>query len=60
MSDPSEYPGAPRWVKIAGMVAVALALLVAFIVFTGVGGGHGPSRHMPSAESGGDAVPEDH
>ena len=58
MADPPDYPGAPRWVKIAGAVAVGSALLVALIFFTGVGGSHGPGRQMPSAESGNDLSPE--
>jgi hypothetical protein len=35
--------GTPLWVKIFGVVALAVLLvLVALLVF---GGGHGPSRH---------------
>jgi hypothetical protein len=42
------YPGTPRWVKVFGIIALLLALLVVAIMATGVGGGQGPSRHMPS------------
>ena len=48
MADLPPYPGTPRWVKIAGIIAVVLVLLVSIIMLTGVGGPHGPGRHMPS------------
>ncbi len=51
MSDPLGYPGAPRWVKVAGIVAVIFGLLVGVIIVTGVGGPHGPARHL-SPEAG--------
>ena len=43
---------APRWVKILGIIAVALILLVAIALATGLGGpgGHGPGRHMPGGD----------
>jgi hypothetical protein len=37
--------GAPRWVKVVGIVALVLALLVAVMLLFG-GGSHGPGRHM--------------
>ena len=43
----SSYPGTPRWVKVSGIVAVMVILLVALIMVLG-GGEHGPMRHMPS------------
>ena len=39
------YPGTPRWVKAIGFVLLAILLLAAFIVVTGLGGPHGPQRH---------------
>ena len=48
MADLPPYPGTPRWVKITGIVVIALILLVSIIVLTGVGGPHGPGRHLPS------------
>ena len=39
------YPGTPRWVKMTGIILVAILLLAAFIVVTGLGGPHGPQRH---------------
>ncbi len=38
MSDPLPYPGAPRWVKVSGIVVSVVALL--FFVVIHVGGGH--------------------
>lgn len=37
MADPPPYPGTPRWVYAAGIVAVVLVLL--FVVLHLVGGG---------------------
>jgi hypothetical protein len=33
--------GTPRWVKVFGIIAVALVVLVIFMLLTG----HGPGRH---------------
>lgn len=38
----------PRWVKVVGITALVLALLVAIVLLTGIGGEHGPGRHVPS------------
>jgi hypothetical protein len=50
MAEPPPYPGTPRWVKVFGIIALGLVLLVAIVVFTGVGGPHGPGRHIPSGD----------
>jgi hypothetical protein len=42
------YPGAPRWVKVFGIIALVVVLLFVIVLFTRGPGGHGPSRHMPS------------
>jgi hypothetical protein len=55
MADLPPYPGTPRWVKVSGMVAAAIAVLIAFVIVTGVGGPHGPGRHMQSSNAGGAA-----
>ena len=47
MPDPLSYPGTPRWVKVSGIIAAALALAAVVVILTGVGGPHGPGRHMP-------------
>jgi hypothetical protein len=44
MVDPPQYPGAPRWVKIAG--AIAVAVVVALAVMALIKGGHGPHQHF--------------
>jgi hypothetical protein len=36
----------PRWVKVFGIIVVVLVLLVVIHVVTGIGGDHGPGRHM--------------
>lgn len=38
----------PRWVKIAGIIALILVLVVALALITGVAGPHGPRRHNPA------------
>ena len=43
----SGYPGTPRWVKVSGIVALSLILLVVVVMVLG-GGAHGPMRHIPS------------
>ncbi len=47
------YPGTPRWVKVFGIIGIVLVLLVVIIMFIGVGGEHGPGRHIPSGGAGG-------
>jgi hypothetical protein len=46
-------PSTPRWVKVFGIVALILVLLVVIVMFTGVGGEHGPGRHFRSGNAGG-------
>jgi hypothetical protein len=48
---------APRWVKLFAIILIALVLLIGFMLITGVGGEHGPDRHMPSHNSGGYTLP---
>jgi len=40
----------PRWVKVFGIIAFVLVLLIALVLITGLGGEHGPGRHTPSTE----------
>jgi hypothetical protein len=49
MAEPPPYPGIPRWVKVSGITAMVLILLVLAVLFTGLGGPHGPGRHLPSS-----------
>ena len=57
MADPPSYldsngdTGTPRWVKIFGIVALVLVLLVVIMMFIG-GGDHGPGRHITSIREG--------
>ena len=39
-------PGTPRWVKVLGIVVLALVLLLLAVRLTGVAGDHGPGRHV--------------
>jgi hypothetical protein len=57
MADSPPYPGTPRWVKVFGIIALVMVLLVVIIRFTGVGGKHGPDRHIPSGGAGGHTPP---
>jgi hypothetical protein len=55
LPDRGSIPSTPPWVRVFGILAIVLALFVLFVVLTGVGGPHGPGRHMPSADGGGHA-----
>jgi len=44
-SDGRSATGMPRWVKVFGIVVVALVLLFVVANLTGIGGNHGPGRH---------------
>ncbi len=37
----------PRWVNIVGIITLVQVLLVGIMLLTGIGGDHGPGRHMP-------------
>ena len=50
MAEPSSYPGAPRWVKVSGIVAMIVILLIVIVIVAGVGGPHGPGRHLSSTD----------
>ena len=45
-------PGTPLWVKVFGIIALVVVLLFVVLMFAG-GGRHGPSRHMPRADTSG-------
>ncbi len=55
-TDRSSATGPPRWVKMAGIVAIALVLLLGYMLLFG-GGQHGPSQHAPSGDGGGETAP---
>jgi hypothetical protein len=50
--DRASPPSTPRWVKVFGIIVLILVLLVGIIMFTGVGGEHGPGRHIRSGDPG--------
>jgi hypothetical protein len=39
-------PRMPRWVKVSGIIVATLVLLVVIAKTTGLGGSHGPGRHI--------------
>ncbi len=55
--DKPPYPGTPHWVKVFGIIGIVLVLLVVVIMFTGVGGEHGPGRHLRSDAPAGHTPP---
>lgn len=46
-TDPPSYPGTPRWVKVLGIIGLLLIVAIAVSLVAGVGGEHGPGRHIP-------------
>ena len=58
--DRGSPPSTPRWVKVFVIIALVLVLLVVIMMFTGVGGDHGPGRHIPSGDAGGSTPPIEH
>jgi hypothetical protein len=49
--------GTPRWVKVFGIVAVAVVVLLVVVMVTGGPGRHGPGRHTPSDDRGDQTAP---
>lgn len=48
-------PSTPRWVKVFGIIAAALVLLIVTMRF--MGGEHGIGQHTPSGDAGGQVAP---
>lgn len=48
MAELPAYPGTPRWVKVAGIIALVLILTVGIMHLTGVA----PSGHTPPIDHG--------
>jgi hypothetical protein len=44
-------PGVPGWVKLFGIIVLALLLLLAVIMFSDAGGSHGPGRHTSGSSA---------
>jgi hypothetical protein len=53
--DPGSTTATPRWLKVFGIVALVVILLVGVLLL--VGGEHGPGRHAPSDGGGGHTPP---
>ena len=46
--DRGSPPPTPRWVKVSGIIGLAVVLLIVIALATGLGGpgAHGPGRHL--------------
>jgi ABC-type transporter Mla subunit MlaD len=65
MANRPPYPGTPRWVKVFGIIVVVVVVVVLLVVgLMFIGGEHGPGRHTPSGDAGGQvaasSIMEDH
>ena len=62
--DRGSPPSTPRWVKVFGIIALALVLLLGIMLLSG--GEHGPGRHIPpvsvteSSDASGHTSPIEH
>lgn len=55
----SKAPGAPRWVRVCAVVAGAVLVLLLVLKLAGVGGEHGPGRHVGVGDARSSAVVQD-
>jgi hypothetical protein len=44
--EPASGRGMPRWVKVSGLIAAVLVAIFVAAQLLGVGGDHGPGRHI--------------
>jgi hypothetical protein len=51
LADRGPTAGTPRWVKVSGIIALALVVLLLILLLAG--GNHGPSRHQSARGYGG-------
>ena len=47
----ADNAGTPLWVKIAGVVTLAVVALALVLLLTGRGGSHGPGRHTSDGDT---------
>ncbi len=63
-SDDGSTTSTPRWAKAFGIIVIVVVLLFVVLQVTGIGGRHGPGRHIPTGGAGGYTLPssaiEDH
>jgi hypothetical protein len=48
MADRGTPPSTPRWVKVFGIIVIILVVIFIILKVTGIGGEHGPGRHLSS------------
>ena len=53
---PANRPNMPGWVKVSLIIVAVLIVVFVVLNLTGIGGQHGPSRHLP----GGGNAPAQH
>lgn len=46
----------PRWVKVFGIITLIVVLVIVIVLATGLGGPHGPRRHVPGGDADGDIL----
>lgn len=49
--DRESPPGMPRWVKVPLIIIGILVLLFVILQLTGLGGEHGPGRHLSAGQA---------
>ena len=59
-ADQAAPPGVPRWVKVSGIIAIVLGVLIVVALLSGAFGEHGPGRHRPGNDGGGTTPAGEH
>ncbi len=57
MVDPAPASGMPRWVKVSLIIVAVVILTFVILKIAGVGGEHGPGRHMGGSGTSSSSVP---
>ncbi|MDQ3937799.1 MAG: hypothetical protein M3253_03860 [Chloroflexota bacterium] len=50
--DSGSTTGTPRWVKVSGIITLAVVVLFVVLLLAGRGGDHGPGRHSSGGADG--------